>query len=153
MDAKDKDIAAKVEAHGWTAVGVDDHDPPFVYTVGLMYAARHPELIIVGLAEQGYPLLAALIGLIGAGQSFASPGRYDDVLAGVPLAVRPVHPSQHERYLGYAMAHCRHRGDTGKLSAVQILWPDDNGKFPFDADCHPAAAQFQPLLDRPAPPQ
>ena len=150
MDAKDKDIADRVAAHGWTAVGVDDHDPPFVYTVGLMYSARHPELIIVGLADQGYPLLMALISLIGAGQSFATPGKLEDALDGVPLAVRAVHPTQHEKYLGHAMAHCRHQGDIGKLSAVQILWPDDNGKFPFDPECDPAAVEAQPLLDRPA---
>ena len=37
----------------------------------------------------------------------------DDAMDEVPLAVREVHPSQHEAFLGYAMAHCRHRGDVG----------------------------------------
>jgi hypothetical protein len=149
LEARDKDIAAKVAKHGWTAIGVDDHDPSFVHSVGLMYSIGHPEIIIVGLSGQGYPLLTALIKLIGQGRSFGSPGKYEDALDDVPLGVRAVHPTQHEIYLGYAMAYCRHQGDIGKLSAVQVFWPDGNGRFPFDADCDPAVIAAQPRLDEP----
>ena len=148
MDAEDRDIAAKAAQQGWTAIGVDDYDPSFVYSVGLMYSAKHPEIIILGLKDQNYALLAAVIKLIQQGKSFAAPGRYDDALEDVPLAVREVHPSQHESFLGYAMAYCRHHGDIGGLKAVQVFWPDRDGKFPFDPDCDPGVATEQQLLYR-----
>jgi hypothetical protein len=46
MDAEDRDIAARVAENGWTAIGVEDYEPSFVYTIGLMYSTRHPEIII-----------------------------------------------------------------------------------------------------------
>jgi Domain of unknown function (DUF4262) len=150
VDAEDRAIAAKVAEHGWTAIGVDDYDPSFVYSVGLMYSAKHPEIIIFGLKDQNYALLAAVIKLIEQGKSFAVPGGYDDAMDDVPLAVGEVHPSQHEVFLGYAMAYCRHRGDIGGLRAVQVFWPDREGKFPFDPDCEPGVAIEQPLLHVPA---
>src|SRR5215207_6350514 len=103
MDAEDREIAGKIAEHGWTAIGVDDYDPWFVYSVGLMYSVKHPEIIIFGLKDQNYALLAAVIKLIHSGKSFAVPGRYDEAMDDVSLGVGAVHPSQQERFLGFAM--------------------------------------------------
>jgi hypothetical protein len=38
------------------------------------------------------------------------------------------------------------------LEAVQVFWPDKNGKFPFDVGCDLDVYQRQPRLDLPLPP-
>lgn len=147
MIAHVSDIAASVAQYGWTAVGVQEHQPPFVYSVGLIYSADHPEIVIAGLPDDGCALLKYLVKLLVEGRSFAKPGVYDDALEGVRLAVRPVHPTQHAEFLGYAISYCHRQRDFGRLAAVQVFWPDDAGRFPFDDDCDPAVCERQPRLD------
>ena len=76
---------------------------------------------------------------------------YDGVLAEGQVAVRTVHRSQHEVYLGYAMGHCRHMGKIGDLAAVQVFWPDNRGAFPFEPDCDPDVCALQRRLDLAVP--
>src|SRR5262249_23768953 len=63
------------------------------------------------------------------------------------VGFRPVHPTQHELYLGFAMGYCRHIGRLGELEAMQVFWPDSNGKFPFDVGCDSDVFCIQPRLD------
>ncbi len=141
-------IAADVERVGWSAISISDVSPSFVYTVGLMFSLGHPELIVFGLADEGYNVLGAMVEDIRGGRSFASPGTYHGVLAQGSISTRPVHPSQHDPYLGYAMGYCRERGRLGELEAVQVFWPDRAGRFPFDRDCDEAVWAAQPRLDQ-----
>ena len=53
--------------------------------------------------------------------------------------------------LGYTMAFYRLRGEPQRLRAVQVLWPDKAGRFPFDAGCDPGVVARQPLLEVPVP--
>jgi hypothetical protein len=59
-----------------------------------------------------------------------------------------MHPSQHELFLGFAMAHAR-RHDV-PLRALQVLWPDNANRFPFDPDCDRDIRALQPPLELPA---
>ncbi len=43
------EIAEVVREYGWFAASVSDHDPPFLYSVGLMQTCDHPEFIVFGL--------------------------------------------------------------------------------------------------------
>jgi len=148
----DDDIALDVERQGWSRIVVRDAKPPFVYSVGLMYTANHPELILFGLSDAGPEILAGMAYLIREGKSFASPDRYDGVLERGAVATRPVHPSQHPLYLGYAMAYCRRQGDIGGLKAVQVFWPDKAGLFPFERGCEDSVYLAQRRLDQPVMP-
>ncbi len=145
----EKNIADAVAANGWTAISVSDHEPPFVYTVGLMFCHEHPELIVLGLPGEGYGVLAAMVQDIAGGRSFADATTYEGVLAEGSIATRPVHRTQQERYLGYAMGYCRERGRIGELQAVQVFWPDDAGVFPFEPGCDQEIWSLQPRLDLP----
>src|SRR5262245_37046550 len=109
MDSEDRDIAESIRKHGWHAISVTDRNPPFVYTCGLMVTFAHPELIIFGLNPKvAYSILAVVVEDLRSGKMFSEPGEYRGVVEeDWPILVRQVHPSQHERYLGYAMAQCR----------------------------------------------
>ena len=146
--SEDVEIAQSVMANGWHAISVTDHCPEFVYTCGLMTTFCHPKAIILGLNPRAAcSVLEVMVEDIRGGRSFASPGSYDGVLVEFPIAIRAVHSSQHELYLGYTMGHCRYTGNAGGLVAVQVFWPDKQGRFPFDSSCSPAVAALQPRLD------
>jgi hypothetical protein len=153
MQSEDEEIVRSVAEHGWHAISVTDCTPGFVYTCGLLTTYHHPELIIFGLDSRvAYSILAAMVESLRCGRSFSEPGRYDDILEGQPIAIRVVHPSQHELYLGYAMGYCRVTGNASGLSARQVFWPDKAGHFPFESESDPDISPLQPRLGLTASP-
>jgi hypothetical protein len=152
MASEDEEIARSVAKLGWHAITVNDTSPDFVYTCGLVTTFEHPELIIFGLgSREGYSVFAVMVEEIRNGRSFAKPGTYDGILEECPIAIRKVHPSQHEIYLGYAMGHCRLMGNATGLRARQVFLPDKEGRFPFDTGCDLDVSQLQPRLNLEAP--
>jgi hypothetical protein len=146
----EEEIAEVVREHGWYAASISDHQPPFLYTIGLMQTLDHAEFIMFGLeADNIHALFSQLVREIRAGQSFAEPGVFTVNIGGDEYRVgfRRVHPTQHELYLGFAMGYCRHIGRWGELEAIQVFWPDSSGKFPFEVGCALDVNQLQPRLD------
>ncbi|MEX1225033.1 MAG: DUF4262 domain-containing protein [Pirellulales bacterium] len=152
--SNDDEIAAAVARHGWQVLSITDAPEPFLYTCGLTTTFSHPELIIFDPAPNaGYLILAAMVEGIRNGRSFAQRGEYDRVLIEGNVAVRDVHPTQHEFYLGCAMGHFRHMGRIGQLKALQVFWPDSKGRFPFQPHCDEDVYMAQPRLDVALPPE
>jgi hypothetical protein len=143
----DERIAESVKKYGWNAISVSDHTPPFLYSIGLMPYGNHPELIVFGLESgEAHAILSAMIREIRIGKSFKEPGVYS-LAQDFSIGIRCVDETQHPLYLGYAMGYCRRMGRIGELQAVQVFWPDKNGKFPFDVGCDLEVYQSQPRLD------
>lgn len=151
MMSPEQSISEGVRKNGFRILSIADHKPPFAYTVGLMFSQQHPELIILGLPEAGPNILRAIIKLIGEGTRFDAPGEYD-VLGVIRVATRPVDSTQHEFFLGYAMGYFREQGRPGGLQAVQVFWPDKDGRFPFMRGCKEQVWAAQPRLDQPLGP-
>jgi hypothetical protein len=146
----EEEIADIVQQYGWYAASIYDHNPPFLYSIGLMQTYNHPEFIVFGLdAKNAYALLSALIQSIRAGQSFAQSGVHTVSVGGNDHRVgfRPVHQTQHPLYLRFAMGYCRHIGRWGELQTIQLFWTDSQGKFPFDVGCNLDMYRLQPRLD------
>jgi hypothetical protein len=118
----EEEIAEVVREFGWYAASINDHEPPFLYTIGLMQTFNHPELIMFGLeADNMHALFSQLAHDIRAGRSYAETGVFTIDIGGEEYQVgfRRVHPTQHELYLGFAMGYCRHIGRWGELEAMQ----------------------------------
>jgi hypothetical protein len=148
MLTKDQEIARSVAENGWHAISVTDCFPSFVYTCGLLTTFQHPELVVFGLEQHtAYSTLAVMVESLRNGQLFTQIGTYNGVLDEWSIAVRRVHPTQFEIYLGYSMAHCRHMGNPGGLAALQVFWPDKQGRFPYESDCDLKVCQLPPRLD------
>ena len=49
MNSSESPIAESVERFGWHCISIDDIDPPFLYSIGLMTTFNHPEAINFGL--------------------------------------------------------------------------------------------------------
>lgn len=145
----EEEIAEIVREHGWYGCSVFDHQPPFLYTIGLMQTCDHPEFIVFGLEpHDAAALLSELVRYIRAGMSFAQPGIYNlEIGDEHRVGIRAVHQTQHQLYLGYAMGYCRHLGRAGELQTFQVFWPDTAGKFPFEVGCDLRVFRLQPRLD------
>jgi len=144
------EIAEVVSRWGWYAANISDHNPPFVYTIGLMQSCEHPEFIMFGLdAENVTALFAVLFQYLKDGRSFTEPGICDVSIGSEvhQIGFRRVHKTQHPLYLGFAMGYCRHFGRWGELEAIQAFWPDESGTFPFEVACNSAVCRVQPRLD------
>ena len=127
--------------------------PSLIYTIGLCHQFDHPEVMVFGLdLRTAHVLLRDVVDDLRAGKSYASAGRYLGLLEGLAVTVRPVHPTQHLLYLGYAMAFYRRLGRPEMLRTVQVLWPDSHGRAPCDVGCDPAVVAAQLAVDRPVPP-
>lgn len=147
MPNQDDEISQKVARHGWIAISIDDCDPAFTYTCGLMTTFGQPELIIFGLdTKERYNILAVMVDELRQGGSFKHGCTYGSILKNGQIAVRIVEPSHHSTYLGYAMGHCRQVAKAGGLQALQVFWPDANGHLPFESTCDAVISSGQPRL-------
>lgn len=151
---EDDEIDRSVAARGWHAISVRDHEPPFLYTIGLITQSNHPELIILGLNQRSASaVISALVDKVRAGtQLGVDAGAISrlTILDNLPVLLRPVHPSQHELFLGYAMGHARLHATA--LRALQVLWPDEADRFPMDVDFDSELRTLQPRLELPVTP-
>lgn len=146
----DDEIAEVVREHGWFAASISDHEPPFLYTIGLLQSFNHPELIIFGLdSDNSYALFSQLVRDIRATKSYAAPGVYAISIGEDEhrIAIRPVHFTQHELYLGFALGYYRDHGNWDGLVALQVFWPESSGKFPYEVGCASEVYRLQPRLE------
>jgi hypothetical protein len=130
----EEEIAEVVREHGWYAANISDHQPPFLYTIGLMQSLNHPEFVMFGLeADNAHALFSQRVRDIRGGRFFAEPGVCTVSIGG----------DEHRVRNGVLPVHWPHR----ELEAVQAFWPDDAGKFPFEVGCDLDVYQLQPRLD------
>lgn len=136
-----------IDTTGWAVTHVlpTDDDPdttaPFAYTVGLT-AHDYPELIAAGLPpEVAHSLLNDLARRVyDKAERFAHGQRISDLIAGYDAIIIDGPPTEE---LLPAMAINRYGRDRIRLQ--QMVWPDQQGRFPWD-DGYNFAPQAQPLI-------
>lgn len=139
-----------IDRVGWAVMHVlpTDDDPdtttPFAYTVGLS-AHDDPELLIAGLPpEVAHGLLNDLAGRVyDRAERFTHGQRIDDLIAGYDAVLVEGAPID-ELLPGVAIA--RYGRDQVRLQ--QVVWPDQQGRFPWDAG-YDVDPRIQPLIARP----
>lgn len=123
-DAYDRSCQALIAEHGWMIQGVfpTEKDPgvEFCYTVGLTVAGL-PELVISGLPYE----TAGILLNIAAERSLGDEIKAGDVLDGiasVPFQVIAAPLAE--------VNMARHLYGFAKVTALQLVWPDDGGAYP-----------------------
>ncbi len=138
-------------------VASSDAEPEFTYTVGLHASgSTRPELFMSGLWReirvqwmlrlgfliQGPPSLETQrrmalaqgvrvesLTFPGGGQVFQPGIRYPDLAGnGLPTCFGEVEPQHYESYFGQALVF----HGTSAFPVLQIVWPDTQGRFPFE---------------------
>lgn len=146
MDFKEyeKKVIENIERDGWHCTGVlsDGVSPPFAYTVGLFHTFGFPELIIVGLPHQtAHPLLSDIVDLLLKGElDFNVPS--DKVIKHFPVFFVKVEKAFYDSHL--RSAEWFYEGD--EFPAYQMVWPSEDGLFPWSPKASKTYLEMQPLL-------
>jgi len=141
----DEKVIADVAEFGWHVVKVaeDANGPGFAFTIGLTKTFGHPEVIIFGLPLETMHVVLNNVGAIVREGTPLRPGRVtEDVLEGYACEVVRVPSAAYREFFGYARWF--YKGDS--FEALQCVWPDRNGRFPWDQDVIDAVKACQPLL-------
>jgi hypothetical protein len=136
-----------IDTIGWAVTGVfpreGDDGAPFAYTIGLTERGS-PELVISGL-DTGtmHALLNDLAGRVfDRAERFSDGQRISDLLNGYDAAVIDGALTE-ELWPGTAVV----RYGRNAVRLQQIVWPDREGRFPWEPG-YALASDVQPLLAR-----
>lgn len=163
-----EDIARRIARFGWSLVYVgggpcsvpgcdgdhgsdlDDVDlPPYGYTVGLPLGFDHPELVLVGLAVEATSLVLDRVGaMVAEGARMAPGSRFE--IEGVRLKVGACYPARvSQGLISVSMDYHAEVGCASVPNPLQIMWSDDEGRFPDEPGCPARVRRVQPVLGSP----
>ena len=145
----DEQLLADVAEHGWHHVHVHPREgnPMWSFSVGLFRTWGQPDVLLSGLEmDTCHDLMNTAADAARAGRGCAPGDRSDDFVEGYEVAFLAVRPDWYASFLGYAQWF---HGSSAGFPVLQLVWPDRDGRFPWEPGCtlDPAA---QPLLG-PAP--
>lgn len=146
MDAIERRARESIATNGWHVIKVpeDDEGPGFAYSVGLHTTFGHAEVIVFGLELDIMHRMINNVGEEVRGGRRLAPGDLSaEVLEGCDVAFRGVEPRHLGEYLGFA----RRIHGGGGFSAIQMVWPDPEGRFPWDAGFPDPLRARQPMLE------
>jgi len=120
------EVRETVRVNGWAVQAVEDDRRPFAYTIGL-HDRGLPELLVTGLSpERAARVLNDVAGATVGGRVL-DPGAHIAVGAGPLLEIVEVeHPDAH---MDFAVAL-----GGPDVRALQLVWADDRGRWPWAAN-------------------
>lgn len=148
-------IARDVHRLGWaTAAGFIPPIADFSYSVGFWKTANTPDLIVSGMApEHAHNLFGCALEDIINGRLVPADGVSWRPEEAVHAIFRDVHPTQlRKAFLVAALNYARDQGQPpGQFRALQIVFPDRRGVFPWDAEFDQTYRPYQAALWEPCP--
>ncbi len=150
LDAEDLRLIADVAQSGFHVVVVsgDAEVAAHAHSVGLFRSWDHPEVAMFGLAP--VELEAAVTRLcdrVRLGERFDHGDVADGVLDDRAVAFRRIVP----RHYAASLAHAAWYHGGARFPAVQAVWADAEGRFPWDRWFPRELRDAQPLLFEPEP--
>ncbi|MFC3831331.1 MULTISPECIES: DUF4262 domain-containing protein [Deinococcus] len=144
-DDYDEAVIRNIKQFGWHVVLIPEEDdlPAFAYTIGLQKSYGHPEVIVFGMSLENMHLMLNNVGILardGHRQYDKNPS--SEVIEGYEVAFRTVDQQHYREYLGTGMWF--YQGFN--FATLQMIWPDREGRFPWDDGFHAANLPRQPPL-------
>jgi hypothetical protein len=143
----DEIVLRNVRKHGCHIVGIsgDERGPGYAFSVGLFANYCHAELIVFGLRwEDDAGLINDVRDRVAAGHSYAAGDVCDDLLIDHRVCFVEVPLSAYHDYLGIALWF--YAKSPRPFPCLQIVWPDREGRFPWEAGCDEGVERLQPVL-------
>ncbi len=147
-DEHDRKLLSDVESVGWHVLKIlgDDSGPEYCFSVGFYYTFGHPEILVMGLSHPvAHRLINLAAGHIASGRVFRPRERTDDLAEGFTCSFVPVAVDYYEQYLGYGIWFYRKLQQP--FPALQLVWPDKQGRLPWESGYDEAFYELQRLLD------
>lgn len=146
MDQYERNILQHIEEHGCSVTSVFDPEeaaPPFSYSIGIARSSGAPELIIFGLsAKLSHWMVNEYNRRIRSGEQFFPGILYPGFLEGFAVQFGPVAREYRGEYMRSA---CWLHG-SADFDALQLIWPNTSGIWPWDAAASDWFRTNQPLL-------
>lgn len=144
----DVQLLKEIEELGWHNVHIsaESGSPEYAFTIGHFQKQSHPELILIGLpAQTAHELLnIAAIKIAGAKEKIEPYREYTDFTEGLSVVFVPVGIEHYEEYFGYANWY--YSSMPNPYPAMQMVWPDREGRFPWEPGYDNCFLKLQPLL-------
>lgn len=138
---------------GFSIVSVfaSNNTPSYAYTIGLHETYNHPEIIVLGLpAQPSHGVIANAVESILDGGKKISVGINYKGIANADVVFNVVSDFYKTKYALLAMDYY---GSLEGVEFIQMLWPDPEGRFPFDFDFNKDFRFSQPILGPIYPPK
>jgi hypothetical protein len=145
-DAHDMKVLSDVKDYGFHIVWIktDDERPDYCFTIGLEYSYEHPEIILMGLPiGAGKNIINKLGAEIKNGLKFIESDDYIKI-SSQKFMVKKMDPTNYGEYIGYFMWF--YKSLKTPPDVVQLFWPDESDKFPWDDGFNKKFLKSQPLL-------
>jgi hypothetical protein len=145
LDEGERSFVASIREHGWfrTRVFGDDEGPGYSFTTGFWVNANQPELIIFSTREDiAHDVFWDLFRDAKGGKRLPIGERTDAVFANLPAYVFRVARKHYRDLLGWSRWF--YRGDD--FPCLQVVWPDRDGKFPWQPGFNVEFKNDQPDL-------
>ena len=144
MPYTDSELAADVAQHQWVVLKIaTPKQAEYAYSVGLGRSFGHPELVVTGLDDETMQELINDVGeAVEAGRRFADGDLSPDFLEGYDVAFRAVPAALHDTHFAWATRFY----DGEPFGVLQVVYPDRDRKWPWDAGVSPDLKRGQPLL-------
>jgi Domain of unknown function (DUF4262) len=119
--------------------------PSFAYSIGLVQTYNHPEIICFGLkTDLLHVLINDVAAIIKQGKRIEVGRPYSSVFKTLDAEFLPVDPSNIGDYFKVAIRYYK----TDQFPAMQLVWPDQENRFPWQTNFQEKFLHKQPLLDR-----
>jgi Domain of unknown function (DUF4262) len=144
-DEPERIVLNNISEYGWHCVNVveDDGHPPWSFTIGLYETWNHPELIIIGRSRAtSHEILKTLANDIELNDPPNLTNPDGHLLLGMRCLFVEVLPRYYSDYVGFALWYYRKR----KFPMHQIVWPNNEGCYPWDDQASPTVKDWQPVL-------
>ena len=131
LDDRERVVVANVREHGWFGIHVreDAAGPGFSFTLGFWLNAGHPDLVLFSLRhEVAQEVFWDLFRKAKRGERLPVGRRIEGVFGGRPAYAFRVAGRHYEDFLGWSRWF--YRGDD--FPCLQIVWPDRDGRFPWE---------------------
>src|SRR5262245_13909926 len=141
----DQKVLNDVTQHGWHVVNVFDSEdiPGWAFSIGLFHTFRHPEIIVFGLNPD---LMQSIINSVGdgirSGTRYEVGKLYPDLIEAYSCVFKDVNQIWYGPFLGYATWF--YKGT--EFPALQCIWPDKHGLYPWEQGFRTDWLWAQPLL-------
>ena len=148
-DDHDRKLLSDVAAYGWHVpyILADENGPAYSFSVGLYLKFEHPEILVMGLSQPAAVQLINLAGrYISSGRVFRPQERTHDLAEGFACSFVPIIVDHYRHYLGYCIWF--YRTLKQPFPAIQLVWPDTEGRFPWENGYDEQFFKLQRLLDR-----
>lgn len=143
FDIHEQNFLTNIREHGWfnTHVHQDEEGVGFSFSTGFFLDLNMPEIIVFDMDQNAaHQCLWNVHRLFNSASKPVQTQRCSKILAKHDVVFLPVDKNQYSDYLGWSRWF--YKGDN--FECWQMVWPDPNGKFPWEEGFDESFAASQP---------